>query len=90
MFYFETSAKTGEGVNSMMYHCISLLPFFDEFKVANHDTLIQELIKINGNNNTAKVYNVNNNGEYLDKNSETSSNIILSKEGDKNKKKCGC
>ena len=92
MFYFEVSAKSGEGVNNMMYTCIALLPFFEQFKVDNNEILIQELIQVNNNTNDAKVVNVNNNREYLEKNSKYSSNIVLMKQNsnDKNKKKCAC
>ena len=94
MFYFEVSAKSGEGVNNMMYTCIALLPFFEQFKVDNNEILIQELMKVNSNNgnNEGKVVNVNNNREYLEKNSKYSSNIVLMKQNsnEKNKKKCAC
>ena len=93
MFYFEVSAKSGEGVNNMMYTCIALLPFFEQFKVDNNEILIQELMKVNSNdNNEGKVVNVNNNREYLERNSKYSSNIVLMKQNsnEKNKKKCAC
>ena len=93
MFYFEVSAKSGEGVNNMMYTCIALLPFFEQFKVDNNEILIQELMKVNSNdNNEGKVVNVKNNREYLERNSKYSSNIVLMKQNsnEKNKKKCVC
>ena len=94
MFYFETSAKNGEGINNMMYTSIALLPFFEQFKIDNNEVLIQELMQVNSNNNNneGKVFTVNNNREYLEKNSKYSSNIVLMKQNskEKNKKKCTC
>ena len=78
MIFFETSAKSGEGVNIMMYTCISKLPFFEQFKIDNKEKLIQELTEGNSNkNNEGKKYNVD-----IDKNldipyDENSSNIII-------------
>ena len=90
MFYFETSAKSGEGVNNMMYTCISFLPFFEQYKNNNNESLIQDLMKINGEN-TGKVYDVNNNARNLEKNGDISSHDILGKDNkDKERKKCGC
>ena len=93
MIFFETSAKSGEGVNIMMYTCISKLPFFEQFKIDNKEKLIQELTDGNSNkNNEGKKYNVD-----IDKNLDipydgNSSNIIIKDgkiETEKSKKKCG-
>ena len=90
MFYFETSAKSGEGVNNMMYTCISFLPFFEQYKNNNSESLIQDLMKINGEN-AGKVYDVNNNARNLEKNGDISSHDILGKDNkDRERKKCGC
>ena len=86
MMFFETSAKSGIGVNDMMYSCIAKLPFFDQFKIDNKNILMQELMKMNSINNEVKMSTAN-----VDiPNSEYSSNIILSKQIIKGKKKCGC
>ena len=86
MLFFETSAQSGIGVNDMMYSCIARLPFFEQFKIENKNVLIQELMKGNNTNNEVKILpnTVNSPG------SEISSNIILTKEIVKDKKKCGC
>ena len=94
LIFFETSAKTGEGVINMMYTCIAKLPFFDQFKIDNKEMLIKELKDGNsGVNSGGKVYNVDANKNYV--NEENSSNIILTKKKndnnyEENKKKCGC
>ena len=93
MLFFETSAKSGEGVDNMMYNCISKLPFFDQFKIDNKDNLIRDLSKVNSNNNNEdKIFEINNNPPYNVNNGENSTNIILTKNKDeeKPKKKCGC
>ena len=93
MFYFETSAKNGDGINNMMYTCIALLPFFEQFKITNNEDLIQELMQTNSNNNNkGKIITVNQNREYIEKTSKYSSNIVIIKQNSKknNKKKCTC
>ena len=93
MFYFETSAKTGDGINHMIYSCIALLPFFEQFKIENNDALIQELMKTNSDSNEYKVINVKNrNKDNLEKNGHgyMSSNIVLTKNDSKDYKKHKC
>ena len=46
LFYFETSAKSAEGIDFMMYSCIAKLNFFDEFN-GDKNELIKELITVN-------------------------------------------
>ena len=93
--FYETSAKSGEGVHNMMFTCVAKLPFFDQFKIDNKDQLIKDLIEGNGNdiNNGRKAPNK----EIVQNiNDENSSNYVLSKEKsnidikEENKKKCGC
>ena len=43
MVFFETSAKSGENVNRMMYSCIADLPFFEQFQIGNKEQLVKEL-----------------------------------------------
>ena len=59
MLFFETSAKSGEGVNMMIYSSITKLSFFDSYKDENKENMVKELIKINSSN-SGKVYDVNN------------------------------
>mgnify|MGYP002622030440 CR=1 FL=1 len=46
MMFFETSAKTGNNINLMMFTAIAELPFFSQFDI-NKNNLIEELQKIN-------------------------------------------
>jgi GTPase SAR1 family protein len=90
MIFFETSAKSGEGVNNMMYTCISKLPFFDKYNIDDKEKLIKELIDTNSSDNVEeKKYNVD-----FDKNLEFNSSNIIIKDGknyvETEKKKCGC
>ena len=93
MIFFETSAKSGIGVNNMMYTCISKLPFFEQFKIDNKEKLIQELNDINSSkNNEGKVYGVDIEKQFEVNTEDNTSNIVLKKDidFDENKKKCGC
>ena len=93
MLFFETSSKTGDGINNMMYTCIIKLPFFDTYNNDNKENLIKELIKINSNNN-GKIYDVNNNkSNYQEQKVDSCCNIVLTQENSKteeNKKNCLC
>ena len=46
MLFFETSAKTCQNINSMMFTAISYLPFFSQFNI-DKNALIEELQKLN-------------------------------------------
>ena len=93
MVFFETSAKNSTGVATMMYTCISRLPFFEPFQV-DKETLIKELENNNNNNkNTeAGIFEIEadkNNNSVI--NPGNNSNIILNKKDiDEEKKSCGC
>ena len=96
MLFFETSAKSGEGVNMMIYSSITKLSFFDSYKDENKENMVKELIKINSSN-SGKVYDVNNNNNdsnYKEQNVESCANIILTQGNNNNeednKKKCNC
>ena len=94
MIFFETSAKSGEGVTNMMYTCISKLAFFDKYNIDNKEKLIKELIDANNNDNVEeKKFNVDFDKNLDFPNEQNSSNIIL-KNGknytENEKKKCGC
>ena len=96
MLFFETSAKNGDGVNNMMYTCISMLPFFEQFKNDNKDNIIRDLTNANSisnsDNKEKKVFDINNDGLNMGENGENSSKIILKriKEEEEPKKKFGC
>ena len=92
MVFFETSAKNSTGVATMMYTCISRLPFFEPFQV-DKETLIKELENNNNNKNTeAGIFEIEadkNNNSVI--NPGNNSNIILNKKDiDEEKKSCGC
>ena len=95
-FFFETSAKSGDGVHNMMFTCIAKLPFFEQFKIDNNDKLIKDLIEGNGsvmNDAKKSTNNANVNQNIID---ESSSNYALTKDKkinnniEEEKKKCGC
>ena len=46
MMFFETSAKTSQNLNLMMYTAIAELPFFSQFDI-DKNTLIEELKNLN-------------------------------------------
>ena len=46
MLFFETSAKTSQNLNLMMFTAISQLPFFSQFDI-DKNALIEELKKLN-------------------------------------------
>jgi len=46
MLFFETSAKTSQNLNLMMFTAISQLPFFSQFDI-DKNVLIEELKKLN-------------------------------------------
>ena len=93
MIFFETSAKSGNGVNNMMYTCIAKLPFFDQFKIDDKEQLIKELCDNNSSkNNEGKVYGVDMDKQFEFNSEDNTSNIVLKKDVDidENKKKCAC
>ena len=96
LFFFETSAKSGDGVHNMMFTCIAKLPFFEQFKIDNNDKLIKDLIEGNGcvmSDAKKSSNNANVNQNIID---ENSSNYVLTKDKkinnniEEEKKKCGC
>lgn len=88
MVFFETSAKDGTGVNSMMYYCISELPFFEQFYISK-DILRKELENINSNN--VEVVNSEPKKQSLKIDQENSTSVIFNRKAVENeKKKCGC
>ena len=90
MIFFETSAKNSIGVSTMMYTCISQLPFFEPFQV-DKEVLIKEL-ENNNKNTEAAIFEIDadkNNNSVI--NAGNTSNIVLNKKDiDDEKKSCGC
>ena len=89
--FFETSAKTGEGIKSMFYNAIATLPTFAENN-PNKENLVKELLQENGVENAVggikpqepnqpPAQNINVNGQVAQVNN--SNNI-------QKKKNCGC
>ena len=91
--FFEVSAKSGAGVDNMMYNCIAKLSFFQEFKVENEEKLIKDLIESNSKGgNDAKMNNADMAKNFVVQADENSSNFRLNnpinnKNEEKEKKK---
>ena len=93
--FFEVSAKSGAGVDNMMYNCIAKLSFFQEFKVENEEKLIKDLIESNSKGgNDAKMNNADMAKNFVVQADENSSNFGLNNpinnKNEEIKKKCGC
>lgn len=93
--FFEVSAKSGAGVDNMMYNCIAKLSFFQEFKVENEEKLIKDLIESNSKGgNDAKIYNADKAKNFVVQADENASNFGLNNpinnKNEEIKKKCGC
>ena len=93
--FFEVSAKSGAGVDNMMYNCIAKLSFFQEFKVENEEKLIKDLIESNSKGgNDAKMNNADMAKNFVVQADENASNIGLNNpinnKSEEIKKKCGC
>ena len=95
LFFFETSAKNAEGVNFMMYSCISKLSFFDGFKGDNND-LIKELeIQNSGKKEQNSFFDITKqnlyNGDLTINDNKTQNEIENYRKNIKmEKKSCGC
>ena len=90
MMFFETSAKSGQNINLMMYTAIAELPFFSQFDV-DKETLIRELETLNSKNVQNSIYDIvkdkKNDGDLNVAGQNGAGNIVLMK---KKKKGCGC
>ena len=98
--YFETSAKSGDGVNTMFYSAISMLNFFDDLR-KNDNNIINELIDTNVKNVDKSYKNPTEKNSMFDPmaytskiNIKDSSNIVSNnanvEEKQKENKKCNC
>ena len=100
LLFFETSAKTGEGVKDMFYSSFAAIDFFNDIRNEKNNELITDLIEQNNNTNKKPIIpsvndiltrrilikknNINNSIDI-----ETKDNLII--ENNKNRKKrCGC
>ena len=96
-FFFETSAKTNEGILEMFYSGISLLDFFDDIRNVNKD-LTDELITENEGDRSKIV--ISSKGEIKEIKNENTENEkpeikVIDKDGNKKnenlkEKKCNC
>ena len=90
MMFFETSAKSGQYVNLMMYTAISELPFFSQFDI-DKETLIKELETLNSKNVQNSIYDIvkdkQDNGDLKVTGQDNAGNVIIIK---KKKRGCGC
>lgn len=85
MLFFETSAKTRNNIDLMMFTTIAQLPFFSQFQI-DKDDLIQELQKLNNKNgNVIEEKSTGLKIKDQDDNPQTTKIIIKRK-----KKNCGC
>jgi Ras-related protein Rab-6A len=82
MSFFETSAKTGDGVINMFFTSFALIDFFNDKKDDNNnDMIIKELIEQNVNKTRKAKSNQNPNNIYLDK--ENSKNELIEPKSNK-------
>ena len=90
MMFFETSAKSGQNINLMMYTAVAELPFFSQFDV-DKETLIRELETLNSKNIQNSIYDIvkdkKNDGDVNVAGQGGTGNIVLVK---KKKRGCGC
>ena len=89
MLFFETSAKTAEGVINMFYTSFSMIDFFDSIRKGNIDeNLVNELIDQNVINKDNKVENKdkmkNNIIKNVNNDDDFSKSEILNDKRDKN------
>ena len=58
MLFYETSAKSGVGVNYMIYSCVARLSFFEELKDIDMDKVVEELEDTNKNKEQSSIYDI--------------------------------
>ena len=85
MLFFETSAKTGNNIDLMMFTAIARLSFFSQFQI-DKDSLIKELQKLNSKNDENNKEEKNDDLKIID---ENNNNVqIIKTVVRKKKKKC--
>ena len=86
--FFETSAKTGDGIKNMFYTAVSDLPVFAENN--NKETLLKELMEENGVENTVEGIKPQEQAQPPAQNINVNGQVQLVEAGNKKKKKCAC
>ena len=86
--FFETSAKTGDGIKQMFYSAVSDLPVFAENN--NKESLMKELMEENGVENTVEGIKPQEQEQPPQQNINVNGQVQKVDTGKKKKKKCAC
>jgi len=86
--FFETSAKTGDGIKQMFYSAVSDLPVFAENN--NKESLMKELMEENGVENTVEGIKPQEKEQPPQQNINVNGQVQKVDTGKKKKKKCAC
>ena len=86
--FFETSAKTGDGIKNMFYTAVSDLTVFAENN--NKETLLKELMEENGVENTVEGIKPQEQAQAPAQNINVNGQVQLVEAGNKKKKGCAC
>ena len=86
--FYETSAKSGDGIKNMFYNTVSDLPVFAENN--NKESLITELMEENGVENTVEGIKPQEQQQPPAQNINVNGQVQLVEAGNKKKKKCAC
>ena len=86
--FYETSAKTGDGIKSMFYNTVSDLPVFAENN--NKESLIKELMEENGVENTVEGIKPQEQQQPPAQNMNVNGQVQQVDNNVKKKRNCGC
>ena len=86
--FFETSAKTGDGIKQMFYSAVSDLPVFAENN--NKESLMKELMEENGVENTVEGIKPQEQEQPPQQNINVNGQVQKVDTGKNKKKKCAC
>ena len=86
--FFETSAKTGDGIKQMFYSAVSDLPVFAENN--NKESLMKELMEENGVENTVEGIKPQEQEQPPQQNINVNGQVLKVDTGKNIKKKCAC